>query len=306
MRMRQLTLPEQIDQAVAAARTTTAEMAAVVMPAITKAEIGHAGGCRRRAGAGGRHDGTGERLVGGVTAGLNAGREQVAQVQQDPRVQQLLAQTTVTAAQVEQVISQAPATAEQISALLARANVTPEQATALLQRAGVPMEQIRQVQQLQAQAGAGREFGQGAAAADCWTSCRSRRSSLTRSWRSFRPRRSSSTASCSSFRWRLRRSGQVDQADRGDAGTVGEVRCRRAGRGRQGRAADRHAGQPGRTPVWRMAVRAAALAGDWLLFALVLLVVTKTLGGRAPLPKHLAAMALAVAPLVLLARPLHP
>ena len=32
--LQELTLPEQIDQAVSAARTTTAEMAAVVMPAI--------------------------------------------------------------------------------------------------------------------------------------------------------------------------------------------------------------------------------------------------------------------------------
>ena len=36
--LRQLTLPEQIDQAVSAARTTTAEVAAVVMPAIANAQ----------------------------------------------------------------------------------------------------------------------------------------------------------------------------------------------------------------------------------------------------------------------------
>jgi hypothetical protein len=41
------------------------------------------------------------------------------------------------------------------------------------------------------------------------------------------------------------------------------------------------------------------LANDWLLFALALLLVAKMLGGRAPLPKHLGAMMLAAAPLVL-------
>jgi hypothetical protein len=40
-------------------------------------------------------------------------------------------------------------------------------------------------------------------------------------------------------------------------------------------------------------------AGNWLLFTLVLLLVAKALGGRATLPQHLAAAALAAAPLVL-------
>ena len=258
--LQELTLPEQIDQAVSAARTTTAEIAAVVMPALTKAETATQAVVAVIQEQVARITEQINSVVGSITSGLNAGRAQVdtqvAQVQQNPQVQQLLAQTTVTAAQVEQAISKAPATAEQISALLARANVTPEQATALLQRAGVPTGQIQQVQQLQAQAGA--------AAVD---SAKAQLQPLLDQLSITQEQFNQILAQLSTTPGAVqpdpaeafagaRGDRPVDQAARGDAGTVGKAGGRHPCRGRQGRAADRHTGQPGRAPVWRMAVGA--------------------------------------------------
>ncbi len=297
--MRQLTLPEQIDQAVAAARTTTAEVAAVVMPAIANAESAtqavaavvqeQVAGVMEQVNA----------LIGGVTAGLNAPREQVAQVQQDPRVQQLLEQSSVTAAQVEEVISQAPATAEQISTLLARANVTPEQAASLLQRAGVPVEQVRQVRQLQAQAGA--------AVSSAMAQLQPLLEQLSITEQQFNQILAQLSTTPEQFNRILQ---QLSLAPAAVGQIVKQIEA--TPEQLEKFAADvRAEAVKAEPPIGTRASRVVHLfgawlsvplriAGDWLLFALVLLVVTKTLGGRAPLPKHLAAMALAVAPLVLL------
>jgi hypothetical protein len=287
--LQELTLPEQIDQAAAAARSTTAEIAAVVMPALTKAETATQAvvAVIQEQVAGITEQISG--VVAGITSGLNAGRAQVdtrvEQVQQNPQVQQLLAQTTVTATQVEQAISQAPATAEQISALLARANVTPEQATALLQRAGVPTGQIQQVQQLQAQAGAAVDSAKA----------------------QLQPLLDQLSITQEQFNQILQKLSLAPEA-------IGQLikQLEATPAQLEKLAADMRAeAVKAEPPIGTRPSRVVhlfgawlsvpfKLASDWLLFALALLVVTKLLGGRATLPKHLGAVALAAAPLVLL------
>ncbi len=301
--LQELTLPEQIDQAVAAARTTTAEIAAVVMPALTKAETATQAVVAVVQEQVARITEQISSVVGGITSGLNAGRAQVdtqvAQVQQNPQVQQLLAQTTVTAAQVEQAISKAPATAEQISALLARANVTPEQATALLQRAGVPTGQIQQVQQLQAQAGAAVDSAK--------AQLQPLLDQLSITQEQFNQILAQLSITQEQFNQILQKLSLAPDA-------IGQLikQLEATPAQLEKLAADMRAeAVKAEPPIGTRASRVVhlfgawlsvpfKLAGDWLLFALALLVVTKLLGGRATLPKHLGAVALAAAPLVLL------
>jgi hypothetical protein len=238
--LRQLTLPEQIDQAVSAARTTTAEIAAVVMPAIANAESAtqavvaivqeQVAGVSEQINS----------VVAGVTAGLNAGREQVAQVQQNPQVQQLQVQAGAAVgsamAQLQPMLAQMSISEEQFNRILAQLSTTPEQFNRILQQLSLAPEAVGQlVKQIEATPEQLEKF-----AADLRT--------------------------------------EAVKAE---------------------------------PPIGTRASRVVHLFGywlsvplhiasDWLLFALMLLVVTKLLGGRAPLPKHLAAMALAAAPLVLL------
>ena len=301
--LQELTLPEQIDQAVSAARTTTAEVAAVVMPALTNAQSTteavvaviqeQVAGITEQINS----------VVGGITSGLNAGRAQVdtqvQQVQQNPQVQQLLAQTTVTAAQVEQAISEAPATAEQISALLARANVTPEQQTALLQRAGVPTGQIQQVQQLQAQAGAAVDSAK--------AQLQPLLDQLSITQEQFNQILAQLSTTPEQFNQLLQKLSLAPEA-------IGQLikQLEATPAQLEKLAADvRAEAVKAEPPIGTRASRVVhlfgawlsvpfKLASDWLLFALALLVVTKLLGGRATLPKHLGAVALAAAPLVLL------
>lgn len=301
--LQELTLPEQIDQAVAAARTTTAEIAAVVMPALTKAETATQAVVAVVQEQVARITEQISSVVGGITSGLNAGRTQVdtqvAQVQQNPQVQQLLAQTTVTAAQVEQAISKAPATAEQISALLARANVTPEQATALLQRAGVPTGQIQQVQQLQAQAGAAVDSAK--------AQLQPLLDQLSITQVQFNQILAQLSITQEQFNQILQKLSLAPDA-------IGQLikQLEATPAQLEKLAADMRAeAVKAEPPIGTRPSRVVhlfgawlsvpfKLAGDWLLFALALLVVTKLLGGRATLPKHLGAVALAAAPLVLL------
>ncbi len=308
--LQELTLPEQIDQAVAAARTTTAEIAAVVMPALTKAETATQAVVAVIQEQVARITEQINSVVGSITSGLNAGRAQVdtqvAQVQQNPQVQQLLAQTTVTAAQVEQAISQAPATAEQISALLARANVTPEQATALLQRAGVPTGQIQQVQQLQAQAGSA-VASAGAAVDSAKAQLQPLLDQLSITQEQFNQILAQLSITQEQFSQILQKLSLAPEA-------IGQLikQLEATPAQLEKLAADLRAeAVKAEPPIGTRASRVVhlfgawlsvpfKLASDWLLFALALLVVTKLLGGRATLPKHLGAVALAAAPLVLL------
>jgi hypothetical protein len=308
--LQELTLPEQIDQAVSAARTATAEVAAVVMPALTNAQSAteavvaviqeQVAGITEQINS----------VVAGVTSVVNSGRAQVdtqvAQLQQNSQVQQLLTQTTVTAAQVEQAISQAPATAEQISALLTRANVTPEQATALLQRAGVAAGQIQQVQQLQAQAGSA-VAAASAAVDSAKAQLQPMLDQLSITQEQFDQILAQLSTTPEQFNQVLQKLSLAPEA-------IGQLikQLEATPAQLEKLAADiRAEAVKAEPPIGTRASRVVhlfgawlsvplKLASDWLLFALALLVVTKLLGGRATLPKHLAAVALAAAPLVLL------
>lgn len=301
--LQELTLPEQIDQAAAAAGAATAEVVAVVVPVLTNAESATQAVVtiiqEQVAGISEQVNG----VMAGVMAALNAGRTQVdtqvEQVQQNAQVQQLLAQTTVTAAQVEQVVSQAPATAEQISALLARANVSPEQATALLQRAGVPTGQIQQVQQLQAQGGAAVDSAK--------AQLQPLLDQLSITQEQFDQILAQLSITQEQFSQILQK---LSLAPEAIGQLIKQVEATPAQLEKL--AADLRAeAVKAEPPVGTRASRVVhlfgawlsaplKLASDWLLFALALLVVAKLLGGRATLPKHLGAMALAAAPLVLL------
>jgi hypothetical protein len=297
--LRQLTLPEQIDQAAAAASTTATQVIAAVMPALVNAESATtvaAAFVQEQAAAVTEQV---NALTEGLTAGLNAGREQVAQVEANPQVQQLLEQSTVTAAQVEAAISQAPATAEQISALLTRANVTPAQATALLERAGLPVEQISQVQGLQAQAGA--------AVGSAMAELQPLLDQLSMTEQQFSQILAQLSTTPEQFNRILQ---QIEVAPAAVGQLIKQVEATPE-QLEQFAAELRAEALKAEPPIGTRASRVVRLfgewlsvplrlAGDWLLFALVLLVVTTLLGGRAPLPKHLAAVALASAPLVLL------
>ena len=308
--LQELTLPEQIDQAVSAARTATAEVAAVVMPALTNAQSAteavvaviqeQVAGITEQINS----------VVAGVTSVVNSGRAQVdtqvAQLQQNSQVQQLLTQTTVTAAQVEQAISQAPATAEQISALLTRANVTPEQATALLQRAGVAAGQIQQVQQLQAQAGSA-VAAASAAVDSAKAQLQPMLDQLSITQEQFDQILAQLSTTPEQFNQILQKLSLAPEA-------IGQLikQLEATPAQLEKLAADiRAEAVKAEPPIGTRASRVVhlfgawlsvpfKLASDWLLFALALLVITKLLGGRATLPKHLAAVALAAAPLVLL------
>ncbi len=214
-------------------------------------------------------------------------------------MQQLLEQTTVTAAQVEQAISQAPATAEQISTLLARANVTPAQATALLQRAGVPTGQIQQVQQLEAQAGAAVDSAK--------AQLQPLLDQLSITQEQFSQILAQLSVTEEQFNQILQRLSLAPEAIGGFIKQVEATPAQLEKLAADLRAEAVKAEPPVGTRASRVVHLFGAwlsapfkLASDWLLFALALLLVAKLLGGRATLPKHLGAVALAAAPLVLL------
>jgi hypothetical protein len=301
--LRQLTLPEQIDQAASTARTTLAEVAAVVMPALVDAQSATEAVTTaiqgQVAAATAQVSTLVESVTGSITAGLDAGSEQVAQVQEDPRVQELLAQSSVTAAQVEEVIRQAPATAEQINTLLARANVSPEQATALLGRAGISSTQVQQVLQLRTEAGAAVDSAMAELAPML-----AQMNVTEEQFRAILAQLSTTPEQINNMMQQLSVAPEA----------LGQLVARLEATPAQLEqlAADlRTEAVKAEPPIGTRASRVVELFGnwlsvplqiasDWMLFALVLLVVSKLLGGSAPLPKHLAAVALASAPLVLL------
>jgi hypothetical protein len=213
-----------------------------------------------------------------------------------------LQQTTVTAAQIERAISESPVSAEQVSALLSRASLTPEQAEAMMRRAGLSDEQIAQVQDLQAQAGSAVE--QARAAMEQFRPLMDQLAISEQQFRDILAQLSTTPEQLGSLLEKLALAPEaLGELARQVEATPEQLRELAA----QVRAEAERAEPPIGTRPSRI-VRLGGqwlsaplrLASDWLLFGLVLLVVTKLLGGRAPLPKHLGAMALSAAPLVLL------
>jgi hypothetical protein len=248
----------------------------------------------------------GERLSGivGVVAGwVTAGRAQVEQSAAD--VEQLLGQANVTVQQIEQVAGQAQVTAEQLGTLLARAGVTPEQAQNLLQRAGLSAERIAQVQQVRSQIEAA--AGATTAAADsAMTQLQPLLEQLAITEAQFRDILAQLSTTPEQVNRLLQ---QLSLAPEAIGELITQVEATPAQLAQL--AADVRAEAVAAEP--RLGTRPSRivrlfgewlsaplqLADDWLLFVLVLLVVVKLLGGRATLPKHLGAVLLAAAPLVL-------
>jgi hypothetical protein len=301
--LRQLTLPEQVDQAISVAESTTAEVMAVVMPVLTDTQSATEAVTTlvqdQVAAATTQLSAVIGSVSAGITAGMDAGREQAAQVQANPQVQQLLAQSAVTAEQVEAALKDAPATAEQISALLARANVSPEQATALLQQAGVPTAQAEQVLELQAEAGA--------ATSSAMAQLQPMLEQMQITEAQFNDILAQLATTPEQLNTIMQ---QLSVAPEAVGSLVAQVEAtpeQLAQFAADVRAEAIKAEPPLGTRTSRVIQLFGEwlsvplkLANDWLLFALVLLVVSKLLGGRAPLPKHLGAVALASAPFVLL------
>jgi hypothetical protein len=301
--LRQLTLPEQVDQAISTARSTTAQVVAFVVPVLTDAQSATETVTTAITEQVTAVTEQASSVIAGITAGVDAGREQVAVVQANPAVQQLLEQSTVTAEQIEAAVSEAPATAEQIGALLARANVTPQQAEIVLQRAGISGDQIAQAQQIQQQL----QTQAGAAVESAMTQLQPLLAQLSMTEEQFTAILEQLATTPEQLNNILQ---QLSLAPEAVGGLIAQVEAtpQQLEEFAANLRAEAIKAEP---PLGTRASRVIHLfgewlsvplriAGDWLLFMLVLLVITKLLGGRAPLPKHLGACALAAAPLVLL------
>jgi hypothetical protein len=281
---RQMTLVEKIDTGVAAAQRTS--------NAITNAVAGLARGDTSQ---------VPELVVGAV-------QEQVAPVLgqlqgalqglagSSPRVQQLLQQERITVEQVSQAIDEVEISAEQLSQLVDRANATSAEVDSLLQKAGITRAELDQARAtLSAAAGTAMAELQPLIA----------RIGMTEDQlRGLLDQLSATPEQLN----QLLKGLSVKPAELGDQlaeagvttaeldGLVGTVRTAAENAqpplGPRPSSAVRLGGEWLSTPMVFMA--------DWFLFILVLMLVAKALGGRATLPQHLAAAALAAAPAFLL------
>lgn len=261
----QPTPPEQVDRAAAAAVEAADQVVAAALPLLVEAQSVAqtvVGTVRQWVAT---TTGWLDNVLGGLSAALRAGAELLTS---NAIVQLLLLQSNLSMAQIEEAIDQVPLTTGELGHLLARADLTPEQTAALLQQAGLNEEQIQEVQTVREQTSTvltqvGSLIGLAAQAPEALRAL-------------------------------------VVQAK----ATPAQARQLAADVRAEAAAAEPPLGtRPSRMVrlfgEWLSAP--LRLANDWLLFALVLLVVVKLLGGRAPLPKHLGAMLLAAAPLVLTA-----
>lgn len=308
--LRQLTLPEQVDVAAAAIQDTAVEVVAAVAPVLTEAQSVTEAAVIAVQNTVGEIGARINGVVAIVNGWMAAGRAQVEQSTAD--AQQLLNQANVTAQQIEQVAGQAQATAEQLGTLLARAGVSAEQATSLLQRAGVNADKIAQVQQVRSQveSAAGAVSGAAGVVSSATDSALAQLQPLLDRLAITEAQFLDILAQLSTTPEQVNRlMQQLSLAPEAIGGLIDQVEATPAQLGQL--AADvRAEAEAAEPPIGTRPSRIVRLFGewvstplrlasDWLLFALLLLVVVKLLGGRAPLPKHLGAMLLAAAPLVL-------
>ncbi len=216
------------------------------------------------------------------------------------QVQELLGQATVSAGEIEQLLNQGPITVDQLSLLLSRGNFTPQQSRLLLALAGLTDAQLAQVQsRLQGQAGAAVDaamiqlkpfLDQLSLSEAQLTRILAQLGTTPAQFNDVLQQLSILPAAAGALMKRIEATpAQLEQLA---ADIRAEAVKAEPPLGTRPSRVIRLAGDWVSVPL--------RLAGDWLYFALVLLLVTKLLGGRAPLPKHLGAMALAAAPLVLL------
>jgi hypothetical protein len=261
--LQQPTPPEQVDQAAAATVEAAQQVVATTLPFLIEAQRTAqtvVGTVRQWVTT---VTGWVNNTLGGLSAALQTGADLLTS---NAVVQFLLLQSQISRAQIEAAISQVPLTTDELGQLLARADLTPEQTAALLQRAGLDAEQIQQVQTVRTQT------------STVLTQISSLIGLAAQAPEALRTLIAQVEATPAELR-------QLAADVRAEAVAAEPPLGTRPSR------IVRLGGEWLSTPL--------RLANDWLLFALVLLVVVKLLGGRAPLPKHLGAMALAAAPLVL-------
>lgn len=213
-----------------------------------------------------------------------------------PRVQQLLQQGTVTVEQVSQVVDEVAISPEQLSQLVERANATPEQVQSLMQRAGVTQAELDQAR-----------ASLGAAAGTAMAELRPLIDRIGMTEDQLRGALSQLSATPEQLN-RLLQGLNVKPAELGaEMAELGVSADEVEGVVSTVRTAAESAEPP-------LGVRLSdsirlfgewlsspmILMADWILFILVLMLVAKALGGRATLPQHLAAAALAAAPAILL------
>lgn len=213
-----------------------------------------------------------------------------------PQVQQLLQQGTVSVEQISRVVDEVSVSPEQLSQLVDRANATPAEIDSLLQRAGISRAELDQARATL-----------GAAAGTAMAELQPLITRIGMTEDQLRGLLGQLSATPEQLN-RLLKGLDVKPAELGDQlaqagvttaeldGLVGTVRT---------------AAENVQPPLGSRLSDAVRLGGEWLsspmvfmadwfLFILVLMLVAKALGGRATLPQHLAAAALATAPAFLL------
>jgi hypothetical protein len=207
-------------------------------------------------------------------------------------VDRLLAQANVTPEQIEQAVQQGEVTAGQLKALLERARPTAAQTDAILSRAGVSRSQVDA-----AVAAVSSEIAQ-------LKPLMERLNLSEAQLRAILDRFAATPEQLSRWLDRVNLSPEQfgdlvqrleatpEQLDRLAADIRTEAELLEPPLGTQFSAVLRVFGGWLATPL--------QVLGEFLLFGLVLLIAAKILGGRATLPRHIGALALASAPLVLL------
>lgn len=212
-----------------------------------------------------------------------------------PSVEELLQRRSVTGTQIEQVVANANVTADQLGQLVERADLTPAQLDGILARANLTPDQAAE---LRTRA----ESALGALSAE------------------LKPLLDGLSMDAQQFQELLAPLGltaqQVSQVLKGLAITPQEAgqalaQLQATPQELQNLVDDVSGSVAALEPVIGVRLsRVLVLTGQWLatpfqimatwaLFALALLVVSKLLGGHATLPEHIAAVALAAAPLIL-------
>lgn len=263
-RLQQPTPPELVDRATVAAVAAADEVVAAALPLLVEAQSVAQSVVQTVRQWVATVTGWVDDALGGFSSALRSAAELMTG---NSLTQLLLLQSDISMAQIETAIDQVPLTTDELGQLLARADLTPEQTATLLQRAGLNAAQAQEVQTVRQQAStvvtqiAGM-IGLAAQAPDAL------RTLIIQ-------------ARATPAQLKMLAADVRAEAVRAEPPL-----------GTQTSRIVRLGGEWLSTPL--------QFANQWLFFGLVLLVVTKILGGRATLPKHLGAMALAAAPLVLL------
>lgn len=286
--MQQLTLAEQIDRGVAAVRaaesaTATAIWDALVankpfeLPNILAATV------QREV----------DQVLDQISA-LSGGF-----IAQTSAVERLSRQETVTPDEITAAVAQSPATAEQLDRLLERANLPTDQAGSILSQAGVTAEQVTSARTARTAAAATADASALAELAPLTTQLGMNDDQMRATLANFGATPEQLTVLLKGLgitATQLAQKAEDVALKVADVQRfVGQVRAEAA------KLDPLIGARPARlvklTGAWLSTP--FEVAANYIFFALVLLLVAKSLGGRATLPQHLAGVALAAAPGVL-------